>query len=101
MRPRRAGRAGARVAARRIPITVMLDPENHAFLESCSSIKEFDSVDKFFNAALVYYRKHLRALTAYADAQREKGYTRAEILASIECETVVTKSVVPRPIRRR
>ena len=101
MRLLKAGRAGARDAARRIPMTVMLDPDNHVFVESCSSIKEFDSLDKLFNAALAHYRNHLRAIDAYAEAQSHKGYTRAEILSSIRCETVVTKTLLKRSVRRR
>ncbi len=55
-------------------------------------MKEFHSVDQFFDAALTLYRKHVQAVNAYADEQSHKGYSRAEILASIECETVVTRA---------
>jgi hypothetical protein len=97
MRSQKSAKAGPR----RIPLTITLDPENYAFIESCVSLKEFDSVDKLFAAALAVYRRHLRALHAYAEQQSHKGYSRAEILESIECETVVTRSVAPRPQRRR
>src|ERR1700691_2473725 len=87
--------------SRRIPLTITLDPDNYAFIESCVSLKEFDSVDKFFDAALAFYCRHLRALQAYAEQQSHKGYSRSEILESIECETLVTRPVAPRPQRRR
>jgi hypothetical protein len=45
----------ARTTSRRIPLTIALDPQNHAFIESCVSLKEFDSVDQFFDAALACY----------------------------------------------
>jgi hypothetical protein len=101
MRTPKVTRVDARKAACRIPLTIMLDPDHHAFIESCVSLKEFDSVDKLFDAALGFYRRHLHALMAYAEDQSHKGYSRAEILQFIECETVVTKAVGARPLRRR
>jgi hypothetical protein len=89
-----------KVSSRRIPLTIALDPDNYAFIESCVSLKEFDSVDKFFDAALTFYRRHLNALHAYEEHQSHKGLSRAEILESIECETVVTKVVAERAVRR-
>jgi len=74
----------------------MLNQENHAFIDSCVSLKQFDSVDKLFDAALAFYRRHLDALRTYTEEQSHKGYTRGEILASIECETVVTRPVISR-----
>ncbi len=96
MRPQKS-----RVPSRRIPITITLDPENYAFIESCVSLKEFDSVDKFFDAALAFYGRHLHAIHAYAEDQSHKGLSRSEILESIECETLVTRIVAARPMRRR
>jgi hypothetical protein len=97
MRSQRSTKTGPR----RIPLTITLNPENYAFIESCVSLKEFDSVDKFFDAALAFYSRHLLALQAYAEQQSHKGYSRSEILESIECETLVTRTVEPRPQRRR
>jgi len=101
MRLLKSAKADAARAARRIPLTITLDPGDHAFIESCVSLKEFDSVDKLFEAALNFYRKRLQALNRYAEDQSHKGYSRTEILESIECETLVTKAVMPRPMRRR
>ena len=89
----------ARSAARRIPLTITLSPAELAFIESCVSLKQFDSVDKFFAAALAHYRRHLRVLNAYAEDQEHKSLSRAEILASIECETVITKRIDPEESR--
>jgi hypothetical protein len=91
----------AKTGSQRIPLTITLNPENYAFIESCVSLKEFDSVDKFFDAALAFYGRHLSALHAYAEQQSHKGYSRSEILESIECETLVTRTVAPRQQRRR
>jgi hypothetical protein len=55
-----------KTGSRRIPLTITLDPENYAFIESCVSLKEFDSVDKFFDAACVL----LQALTRAAGLRR-------------------------------
>jgi len=82
-------------------MTIMLDMDDYAFIESCVSLKEFDSVDKLFDAALACYRRHVHALQQYAEEQIHKGYSRAEILESIRCETLVTKPVSPRQGRRR
>ena len=89
-----------RSVRRRIPITITLAQDNHAFIESCVSLKEFDSVDDLFDAALAFYRRHVQALNAYAEEQSHKGYSRAEVLRAIECETLITKAVSPRPLRR-
>ena len=96
MRPTHSSRIDARKGSRRVPLTITLEPDNLAFIESCVSLKEFDSVDKLFDAALACYRRHLHALNAYAEDQSHKGLSRAEILESIQCETVVTKVVARR-----
>jgi hypothetical protein len=82
-----------RNSSRRIPLTITLAAADLAFIESCVSLKQFDSVDKFFAAALAHYRRHLQVLNAYAEDQEHKSLSRAEILASIECETVVTRVI--------
>jgi hypothetical protein len=82
-------------------LTVTLDADHYAFLESCVDLKEFDSVDDIFAAALMLYRRHVKTLEAYAEEQSHKGYTRAELLASIECETFVTTRPKSRRIRQR
>jgi hypothetical protein len=87
-------------ASRRIPLTIAVRPDHLAFIESCVSLKEFESVDQLFDAALAWYRKHVHAVNAYTDEQMHKGYSRDEILESIECETVVTMAVPP-PRRTR
>ena len=94
-------RKSEKLADRRVPLTITLDLDNYALIESCVALKEFDSVDKFFDAALTVYRRHLHALHAYAEDQSHKGLSRSEILDSIECETLVTKVVAQRALRRR
>ena len=89
--PPRGNSSSVAVASRRIPLTITLASDDLAFIESCVSLREFDSVDKLFDAALGFYRRHLHALNAYAEDQIHKGYSRAEILESVEFETVVTK----------
>ena len=93
----RAARVGA---PKRVPLTIMLSPENQDFVDACVDLKEFDSVDKVFDAAITFYRRHVHALKAYTEEQSLKGYSRSEILASIECETVVVKALEHCPRRR-
>jgi hypothetical protein len=87
----------ARYSTQRIPLTITLSAKDLAFIESCVSLKAFDSVDQLFAAALSHYRRYVHALNTYAEDQAHKGLTRSEILASIQCETVVTKAVEPSP----
>jgi hypothetical protein len=89
----RTVREPKRNGSARVPLTITLDAENLAFIESCVSLKEFHSVDALFDAALACYLERVRALNAYAEDQSHKGYSRAEILESVECETVLVKTV--------
>jgi hypothetical protein len=84
-----------RRSTQRYPLTITLSAKDLAFVESCVSLKSFDSVDQLFAAALAQYRRYIHAVNAYAEDQAHKGLTRAEILASIQCETVVTRLVEP------
>lgn len=95
MRSPKTAKAEARNAARRIPLTITIRPDHLAFIESCVSLKEFESVDQLFDAALAWYRKHVHAVNTYTEEQMHKGYSRDEVLESIECETVVTMAVSP------
>jgi hypothetical protein len=97
MRPQKS----TRLASRRVPLTITLDQANYDLIESCVSLKEFESIDAFFDAALKSYRRHLHALHAYTEDQSHKGLSRSEILESIQCETVLTKVVASRQVRRR
>ena len=83
----------ARKRTRRIPLTITLDPSDFAFIESCVELREFRCVDELFDASLSFYRRHLQALQAYAEDLGSRGYSRAEILESIELETLITKAV--------
>jgi hypothetical protein len=91
MRPIKQGRR----TTRRYPLTITLSARDFDFIDSCVSLKSFDSVDQFFAAALAQYRRYIDAVNAYAEDQAHKGLTRAEILASIQCETVVTRLAEP------
>ena len=82
-----------RYSVRRYPLTITLSAKDLAFIESCVSLNAFESVDELFAAALSQYRRHIHAVNSYAEDQAHKGLSRAEILASIQCETVVTKLV--------
>ena len=101
MRVRRASRTRRTVnAGRRVPLTVTLSPEIQEFVESCVDLREFDSVDQLFDAALSFYRRHIHAINQYAEEQSFKGYSRAEALAAIECETFVVRRVAAGSSRR-
>src|SRR5262245_52505168 len=86
---------------RRLPLTITLGSQDYAFIESCVSLKQFHSIDEFFDAAIALYQKHLDALSTYTEDQLHKGLSRAEILESIECEIIVTKKALARSRRKR
>jgi hypothetical protein len=85
---------------RRLALTITLCEEEFKFIDDCVALKEFRSVDELFGASLSFYRKHLEAIKEYAEDQLAKGHSRAEILESIEIETVITKGVARRPRKR-
>lgn len=86
---------------RRVPLTVMLSRQNQAFVESCVDLGEFRSVDEFFDAALAVYRRHIHAINCYAEGQIDKGLSRTEALASVQCEMLLTRPLSTRSGRRR
>ena len=75
----------------RTPLTITLNPESYEFVRSCAELKQFRCVDELFEAALALYRKHTHALVAYTEMQQDKGFTREEILRSLECEFLFTR----------
>lgn len=77
---------------RRIALTIALSEDEFKFIEECVALKEFRSVDELFGASLSFYRKHLEAIKEYAEDQFAKGYSRAEMLESIEIETLITRA---------
>ena len=81
-------------------MTIALSEEEFRFIEECVSLKEFRSVDELFGATLSFYRKHLEAIKEYAEDQIAQGYSRAEMLESIEIETLITRAAARRRRKR-
>jgi hypothetical protein len=75
----------------RLPLTITLDPETFRFVEDCARLKQFRSVDDFFEAALANYRKHVNAVDAYFELEQAKGRSFEDIMRSSECEIVFTR----------
>lgn len=98
-KPRRM-KSARRPSRRRIPLTITLDPNSYQFVESCADLNAFRSVDELFDAALAIYQQHTRALLAYTEMQSDKGMTRDEILRSIKCEILFTRTAGARQPRR-
>jgi hypothetical protein len=78
-------------SALRVPLTITLAPKSYRFVEACAQLKEFRSVDDLFEAALAFYQRQTRALSAYTEMQMDKGYTREEVLSSVQLEFVFTR----------
>jgi protein tyrosine phosphatase (PTP) superfamily phosphohydrolase (DUF442 family) len=78
-------------SALRVPLTITLAPKSYRFVEDCAQMKEFRSVDDLFEAALTFYQRQTRALRAYTEMQMDKGYSREEVLQSVQLEFVFTK----------
>lgn len=85
---------------RRLALTITLCEDEFKFIDECVALKEFRSVDELFGASLSFYRKHLEAIKEYAEDQLAKGHSRAEILETIEIETVITRAVASRRRKR-
>jgi len=80
-----------RTDRQRLPLTITLDPETFRFVEECARLKQFRSIDEFFDAALANYRKHVRAVDAYLELEQAKGRTFEEAMSSSQCEIVFTR----------
>jgi archaeosine-15-forming tRNA-guanine transglycosylase len=80
-----------RTDRQRLPLTITLDPATYSFVEECARLKQFRSIDEFFEAALTNFRQHVRALDAYLELEAAKGKTLEEILSSTQCEIVFTR----------
>ena len=80
-----------RTDRQRLPLTITLDPETYSFVEDCARLKQFRSIDEFFEAALTNFRQHVRALDAYLELEEAKGKTLEEIMRSTQCEIVFTR----------
>jgi len=85
----------------RLPLTITLDPQTYSFVEECARLKQFRSIDEFFEAALANYRKHVRAVGAYVELEEAKGRTFEEIMRSTECEIVFTRPRALAKVRSR
>lgn len=85
------GRRSRRIHDVRVPLTIAIDPEMLAFIERCAETRRFRSVDAFFDSALNVFRKHVEAMNAYIELEEANGHSIAEIVASTECEIVVTR----------
>jgi hypothetical protein len=80
-----------RADRQRLPLTITLDPATYTFVEDCARLKQFRSVDEFFEAALANFRQHVKALDAYLELEEAKGHTIEEVMRSVRCEIVVTR----------
>jgi hypothetical protein len=88
-----------RTDRQRLPLTITLDAATFRFVEDCARLKQFRSIDEFFDAALANYRKHVLAVDAYLELELAKGRTFEEVMASSQCEIVFTRQRAPAPRR--
>jgi hypothetical protein len=72
-------------------LTITLDPATFRFVEECARLKQFRSIDEFFEAALATYRHHVRAVDAYLELEQAKGRTFEDVMSSSQCEIVFTR----------
>jgi hypothetical protein len=75
----------------RLPLTITLDPATFRFVEECAQLKQFRSIDEFFEAALANYREHVRAVDAFLELEAAKGRTFEDVMRSTQCEIVFTR----------
>lgn len=80
-----------RADRQRLPLTITLDPETYRFVEECARLRQFRSIDDFFEAALANFRRHVKAVDAYLELEEAKGRTFEDVMRSTECEIVFTR----------
>src|SRR5690349_19089318 len=86
-----------RTDRQRLPLTITLDAATFRFVEECARLKQFRSIDEFFDAALANYRQHVRAVDAYLELEQAKGRTFEDVMRSSQCEIVFTRQRGPTP----
>lgn len=84
-----------RADRQRLPLTITLDPDTFRFVEDCARLKQFRSIDEFFEAALANYRQHVRAVDAYLELEAAKGRNFDDVMSSTQCEIVFTRARAP------
>jgi hypothetical protein len=75
----------------RIPITITLDRKWYDFVLEAADLREFRSLDEFFESALRMYEQHLSAVNEYFELQESKGVTREEAMHALQCEILFTR----------
>ena len=82
-----------RAERQRLPLTITLDPATYRFVEECAQLKQFRSIDEFFEAVLANYRQHVRAVDAYLELEAAKGHSFEDVMSAAQCEIVFTRRV--------
>jgi Arc/MetJ-type ribon-helix-helix transcriptional regulator len=100
-RSRGVNKVARRILATRVPLTITLGPESYRFIEACAQRGEFRNIDELFEAALITYQRQSEAVRAYTELQIDKGYSREEILQSLQLEFVITRPSNPEKRKRR
>lgn len=75
----------------RVPLTIALDKRRYEFVLRVAKLREFRSLDDFFEAALSVYERHLLAAQEYIELQESKGLSRDEAIEAVQCEIVFTR----------
>lgn len=75
----------------RVPLTITLDKQRYEFVLQVAKLREFRSLDDFFETALSVYERHLQAAQEYMDLQEAKGLSRDEAFQALRCEIVFTR----------
>ena len=75
----------------RVPLTITLDRRRYDFVLQVAKLREFRSLDDFFESALGVYERHLQAAQEYMALQEAKGLSRDEAFEALQCEIVFTR----------
>ena len=81
-----------RVDRQRLPLTITLEPETFRFVEECAQLRQFRSIDDFFEAVLANYRQHVKAVDAFLELEEAKGRSFEDVMSSTRCEIVFTRA---------
>lgn len=86
----RRGKSRSEKSAR-VPLTIALDRQRYEFVLRVAKLREFRSLDDFFEAALGVYERHLLAAQEYIAMQEANGFSRDEAIEAVQCEIVFTR----------
>lgn len=71
----------------RRPLTITLDPELHAFMQTCVGSDD-EARDQFFDMAVRVFRRHLWELSEFVEREEARGLSVEKVIEQVSWEVV-------------